>query len=126
MSKTLDQERAEFAWEQTKDADKDFKNLASGAPSMVMSNGLMQALAFWNEKGDRQKNVKGDRQKLVTLLVKWLGERVLNPPKKEAKFEDVMKALIEGDADLYFRATEETLAMLKWIRQFAKTRVKGE
>jgi len=118
MSKTLDQERAEFAWEQTKDADKDFKNLASGAPSMVMSNGLMQALAFWNEKGDRHK--------LVTPLVKWLGERVLNPPKKEAKFEDVMKALVEGDADLYFRATEETLAMLKWIRQFAKTRVKGE
>jgi len=118
MSQTLDQERAAFAWKQTEGADKDFKNLASGAPSMVMSNGLMQALAFWNEKTDRQK--------LVTPLVEWLGERVLNPPRKKAKFEDVMKALVEGDADLYFRATEETLALLKWIRQFAKTRVKGD
>lgn len=122
-NKTLDQERAAFAWSKTEGADDAFKALASGAPSLVMANGLMQALAFWNEKG---KNEKGhNHKKLLDPVLEWLGTRVLGLPVRSCDFSAVMQKLHGGDADLYFRATEEALAILKWIRQFAKTRAKG-
>ncbi len=118
MGKTLDQERAEFAWAKTEKANKEFKNLVSGAPSLVMNNGLMQALAFWQERRKQTHHAL-----LVDALTEWLGTRVLQLPSNEARFAQVMAKLQKSDADSYFQATEEALAILRWLRQLAKARV---
>lgn len=116
--KTLDQERASFAWERTNGATKELKIVASGAPALIMQNGLMQALAYYKDK-DKEKS--GAVRTLLGALVARLSRQL----GVEASFDAVMKKLHGADADLYFRATEETLETLRWIRQFAKARVKG-
>lgn len=113
--KTLDQERASFAWARTDGATKELKIVASGAPALIMQNGLMQALAYYKDK-EKSGAVRTLLAALVARLSKQLGVA--------DSFEAVMEKLHGADADLYFRATEETLETLRWIRQFAKARVK--
>lgn len=113
--RSIDQERAEFAWAKVGESPSDaFKNLASGAPALIMSNGLMQVLAFYREKnGPHHKQLLG-------ALIEWLSRKELGVAN--ADYDKVMRALHEGDSDRYFRCTEEALELLRWIRQFAKAR----
>ena len=48
---SLDQLRAAHAWAVVGKSQKnqDFKNLATSAPALIMGNGLMQTLAFYQE-----------------------------------------------------------------------------
>lgn len=118
-ARNLDQERAEFAWKRTAPSAvevkdyKDFANLAASAPALVMSNGLMQTLAFYQHK----KHLA-----LLDAITSWIGPKVLGTSEE---FEGVMKALHGGSSDTYMRATEEALEILKWIRQFAKARAEA-
>jgi CRISPR-associated protein Cmr5 len=123
---SVDQERARHAWQHTavsKDLAKEFSDLASAAPALVMANGLMQTLAYLQDKS-------ADKHKaLLRGVLSWIGPRVLSSGDR---FEDVMMALFGGDGkpgadhtDTYMRATEEALEILKWIRHFAKARAKG-
>jgi CRISPR-associated protein Cmr5 len=118
MSQTLDQQRARFAWECTANANEDFKNRISGAPSLIMTNGLMQALAYYKDKG---------HEEVWEPIVRWLAQQwklpEANAKNNDERFKAVMKKLHEGSADAYFFATEEALAIVKWIRQYAKARV---
>ena len=58
MAQTLDQKRAALAWGyatasrnlQGEMADK-YRNLAKGAPALIMNSGLMPTLAFYKSKG---------------------------------------------------------------------------
>ncbi|HQG29413.1 MAG TPA: type III-B CRISPR module-associated protein Cmr5, partial [Candidatus Ozemobacteraceae bacterium] len=70
---SLEQQRAKFAWEKAKASPNDFTSLAKGAPALIMGNGLMAALAFWNSRKTEQGN------HLVTALLGWLKERRLAP-----------------------------------------------
>ncbi|MGQ9485956.1 MAG: type III-B CRISPR module-associated protein Cmr5 [Desulfosoma sp.] len=117
--KTLDQIRAEWAWSHVQDADEKYKNLAKGLPALVMSNGLMQTLAFLQGKAD--KNRSNEYAKLVDHILNWLGhkEAQVLKPEETADFKSSMRALCRCDSLLYQRATEETLAILKWIRYLA-------
>lgn len=116
--KSLDQQRAAFAWEQTGrqeiQGDESFKPLASGAPALVMANGLMQTLAFYKDKKSAAHRA------LREAVETWLTRRIFQD--KNNDFESVMSALYGTDSDTYMRATEESLEILKWIRQFAKAR----
>ncbi len=113
--RSLEQERAEFAWKAVGESPSDaFKNLASGAPALIMSNGLMQVLAFYREKKTEH------HERLLRALIEWLSRKELGVPNGD--YETVMKALHQGDSDRYFRCTEEALELLRWIRQFAKAR----
>lgn len=107
---SLEQQRAKFAWERVQGCSKDYTNLAKAAPALIMNNGLMQALAFYQSKG------KKHHLALNQHLCEWLRQRGIVP---QADFASVMGALHGADAATFRRATEETLALLKWIRQFA-------
>ncbi len=48
---SLDQQRAAYAWECVQGCNGDYTNLAKAAPALIMNNGLMQALAFYQSKG---------------------------------------------------------------------------
>lgn len=113
---TLEQERAKYAWESVQGCSKDYTNLAKAAPALIMNNGLMQALAFYESKD------KGQHDTLVRHLCTWLETQRL---VSGADFATTMQDLYGANSPTYRRATEEALAILKWIRQFAAA-VSGE
>ncbi|CAI8771468.1 type III-B CRISPR module-associated protein Cmr5 [Methylocaldum szegediense] len=107
---TLEQQRAAFAWEKVQPCTDEYKNLVKGAPAFIMNNGLMQAMAFYQSKE------KDHHFLLNRHLCEWLQRRSII---REASFKDAMKELQQADSATYRLATEEVLAVLKWIRQFA-------
>jgi CRISPR-associated protein Cmr5 len=115
---SLDQERAAYAWAKVQKCSKDYENLAKAAPALIMNNGLMQTLAFFRAKG------KEHHIRLNEHLCEWLGKRfrgVAHFPVNDRNpdFESIMPALHHAEPLIYRRATEEALAVLRWIRQFA-------
>ncbi len=113
---TLEQQRAAFAWTKVQGCSKDYTNLAKAAPALIMNNGLMQALAFYQYKN------KAHHLALNRHLCEWLSQRGI---VQQAGYGDVMTSLHNADAAAFRQATEETLALLRWIRQFAAA-ISGE
>jgi len=112
--KTLDQQRALYAWECVKRQERsdEYKNLAKTLPALIMTNGLMQSLAFLEGKG------KSHHIDLMRDVYCWaiLGKREYsNVDQEECKLEDIF----ELSSEKYQRATEEALEILQWIRQMA-------
>ena len=127
MAQTLDQKRAQFAWEAVNQAKReiakfsDYKNLTKGAPALIMGNGLMPAIAFYESRKKKEATVP-HAAALRDNILAWLAERfkdekAYQPLPKD--FRSAMERLQSVDSGFYMRATEETLAMLKWLRQFA-------
>jgi CRISPR-associated protein Cmr5 len=130
MPQTLDQKRAQYAWEKVSQASEqriiaDYAREAKGAPALIMGSGLMQTLAFFQAKGRPQHLA------LLGHVCRWLGRTLGGTPipnrqpfphETDAAFANVMAALHAAPSSLYLRATEEALALLRWIRQFADAR----
>jgi len=113
---TLEQQRAQFAWQCAQEgvqvAGAEYRNLAKAAPALIMNNGLMQTLAFYQDKN------KPQHQALARQLRRWLSVRN-SGPDRDVGFEPVMKAMLEFAPAQYRQATDEALLILRWIRQFA-------
>lgn len=119
-TQTLDQQRAALAWgyatsNMAQPHGKDYKNLAKGAPALIMTSGLMPTLAFYHGKG-------GVHQQLLDDLIRGISERL--PDKTAATgpdsqlFSRFMLKLQRCDSQDYMRATDEALELLKWLRNF--------
>jgi CRISPR-associated protein Cmr5 len=109
---TLDQRRAAHAWlcATRRRGLEDYRNLAKGAPALVMGSGLMAALAYW------QSRRKEHADALVEDLLSWLAARHHLP----GQFEPAMRKLAaEVSSADYMEITYEALALLRWLRQFA-------
>ncbi len=120
---TLEQRRAAYAWECVQNCTPEYTNLAKAAPALIMSNGLMQTLAYYQDKG------KGDRKPhhfLMKHIAGWLVKRFGSDKNftTNADYESVMPALYNAEPALYRQATEEAFAILRWIRQFAAAHTK--
>ena len=113
---TLEQKRAQFAWDCAKEgtalAGDDYRNLAKAAPALIMNNGLMQTLAFYQDKG------KPHHMTLAGQLRRWIMKRE-GGNGQDPGFPLMMEALLRAQPDQYRRATDESLLILRWIRQFA-------
>ena len=107
---SLEQQRAKFAWERVQSCNKKYMNLTKAAPALIMNNGLMQALAFYQYKGDQHHLV------LNQHLCEWLRQCGI---VQQADFVGVMQSLYQANPTIFRRATDEALALLRWIRQFA-------
>lgn len=110
---SLEQQRAAYAWEKVQDCNSDYMNLAKAAPALIMNNGLMQTLAYYQDKG------KDHHVALSKHLREWLKHRF---PEQFSggEYPAIMQGLFTTpNASFYRQATEETLALLRWIRQFA-------
>jgi CRISPR-associated protein Cmr5 len=117
--RTLDQIRAEYAWGRVQNPSKEYRNLAKSLPALVMSNGLMQSLAFLQGKGKDDHSPHG---RLLKDVLDWL----INPQVKilqngEGPFSQAMTAVTKMSSLDYQRATEESIAMLRWIRHLVDT-----
>lgn len=131
---TLEQQRAQFAWNNSSrlketlpgnKSFKDFATLAKAAPALIMNNGLMQTLAYYQDKGtdERGQPKRGEEHILALsdILQRWVGPRVfgIGSTQQPPGFKQMMQELLTADAQKYRQATEEALLILRWIRQFA-------
>lgn len=114
MNQTKDQERAAYAWRVVQGCSSDYKNLAKGAGALIMSNGLMATLAFYQDKG------KDHHKKLLAHILNWVFK------KEGVDFTDAMNVLHKIDSQNYRNATQEALDLLRWISQFASAAIKDK
>jgi CRISPR-associated protein Cmr5 len=114
MTQTLDQKRAALAWGYAtagiQQHGKKYKNLAKGAPALIMNSGLMPTLAFYSGKD-------AEHRQLLHDLMSGLLQR-LAPQPAPRDFLSFMVMLQKGESRDYLRYTDEALELLKWIRQF--------
>ncbi len=115
MTQTLEQQRAQNAWEASKSYDKELVTLAKGLPALIMNSGLLQVLAFANEKG-------GKHETLAKGLCKWLAKRRLITTTAEPDLKECIEQLMEADPQRYRQIHAEALAWLKWLRHMAAAR----
>lgn len=114
---TLEQQRAQNAWQCAERYTKEHVNVAKALPALIMNSGLMQVLAFCHEKGDAYEMVA---QQLRT----WLNKR-FNGGKGDIGFEAFMQTLMNAAPHDYQAITAEAFAWLKWLRQMAAARQGG-
>jgi CRISPR-associated protein Cmr5 len=132
MVRTIEQERANFAWEKVngvrgQDYEKEYRQLARSMFANILTNGLAQTVAFLYAKG-KAKDKENDKFKnnshytLYQHLSQWLSEKM----KWQAPVE-LVKKLVDKSTQIgdYRRATIETLAFLTWIKRFAEAELKG-
>jgi CRISPR-associated protein Cmr5 len=112
---TLEQQRAQDAWNRCQDYTREHVNIAKGLPALIMNSGLMQVLAFCHEKGGANERVASD-------LRTWLGKR-FNGVDRDPGFEPLMQALMNAQPGDYQAITAEAFAWLRWMRQMAAARV---
>lgn len=113
-TQTLEQQRAQHAWDCSADYKKEHVNVAKGLPALIMNSGLMQVLAFCHQKGDENAVVTGH-------LHAWLQSRFSNLITKP-DFTTVMEALMKASPADYQAITAEAFAWLRWLRQMAAAR----
>ena len=107
--------RAADAWRCAQGQNKEYGNLAKGLPALIMNSGLLQVMAFLNEKGLK----KGSQEHCAVLgghLRAWVNKRFSDIP---AEFADFMKALMSAEPRKFQMVTAECLAWLRWLRQMA-------
>ena len=118
---TMEQRRAKDTWEKSEGYRSDHVNLAKGLPALIMNSGLMQTMAFLQEKGSRDSQRHcGD---LAGHLRVWLHERFPDVP---SDFEGFMTALMKADTRKFQAVTTEAFSWLRWMRQMAAARVGGD
>lgn len=115
---TLEQQRAQDAWNKSATYSKEHVNFAKGLPALIMNSGLMQVLAFCHEKG-------GVNEKVARDLRAWLNQR-FNLVNGDPDFERFMEALMKATPGDYQAITAEAFAWLKWLRQIASARKGGD
>jgi CRISPR-associated protein Cmr5 len=120
---TLEQQRAQDAWNRCERYTKDHVNFAKGLPALIMNSGLMQVLAFCQEKGKRES--QRYNEDVARDLRSWLQGRF---PRliQNANFEPFMQSLMNAKPGDYQAITSEAFAWLRWMRQMAAARKGGE
>ncbi len=118
---TLEQLRAQDAWNQCVDYEKEHVNIAKGLPALIMNSGLMQVLAFCHEKGKKEKGLPYEQ--VATHLRTWLSQRFKNVAPDEG-FERFMQSLLKAQPADYQAITTEAYAWLRWMRQMSSARLK--
>lgn len=125
MRQTIDQLRAKFALEfivsQTNNTDKDKLNThIHKMPALILQCGLGQTLAFLlADAGPDNANSKPSKR-LYLALQTWLcGPEGKDRPIRIYRENSLIDALINGNRTDYFRAQEEVLLLLNWMKRFA-------
>lgn len=131
---TLDQKRAHYALHTIRghrtDPDtvkREYATLVRSVPSMVLNNGLGQALAFLLARAEG--NHEKPAYKLYKELQEWLygldstehPERVYHPDSQQsgAQSDPLITKLMAGSRAEYQHAQHTALLLLSWMRKFA-------
>ncbi|NWF75601.1 MAG: type III-B CRISPR module-associated protein Cmr5 [Nitrospirae bacterium] len=116
----IEHERAKEAWScvdyvNTEERDtfkKEYRSVVMKTPTMIITNGLGQTLAFLKSKGKNDANKP--EEKLYKDIEGWLNKRVQWNAKGE-----LMEKVISLPNDKFRYATAEALSFLSWMKRFA-------
>ena len=121
--RTLEQQRAQDAWDRCgTGCDREYVKLAKAIPALIMNSGLMQVMAFLHEKGNGKDGPHYN--KLAADLRGWLYSRFEGDLRCD--FQGFMECLLQAEPHVYRAVTAEAFAWLKWLRQMATARQKGD
>jgi len=114
MLRSLEQTRAKVAWDfimevKGKDYQKDYRAYVRRAPTLILSNGLGNALAFWKAKGGIAYT------KLYEHINRWFKKRYPDE-------EDILEWVISDTTSSLevFKETKEIIYLLNWMKRFAE------
>jgi CRISPR-associated protein, Cmr5 family len=120
------QERAAFALKKMSDAksksvdeQKQIRTVANTMPAQIQRTGLGQTLAF-----ALSKEKKADGKGWVffhQLLQEWLCQE-----RKLYSGQTLMSSLCDGDMYQYQQAQTEAMALLIWVRKFARAMLEND
>lgn len=117
----MEQKRARFALERVKAAcadkavvDSEFKAYIRRLPAMIQTNGLGQALAFYNARRKKQAAYRH----IVDLVNDWLCQP--NMPYEKYRDEGALAGITTEDMFRYRQADGELRALLSWLKKFAE------
>lgn len=114
---TKEQQRSAFALQKVQTVfcipvSKDVANFVVGVPTLVLENGLGQTLAFLLSKQ------KTEHTNICDILRDWLGQEIQALQTKD-NFSFLQKlAVLEQHS--YLRAQQEALALLQWLKRYAR------
>ena len=125
MEQTIEQQRAHYALktiqaltdELNEKEQGELISYANSLPAMIHMNGLGQAMAFCRLKAKDRKAY----QALYQLVSDWLG-------KSDQPYagQDILTAITEYNRQHYQLAQVEALALMNWVKKFAKAFLKNE
>jgi CRISPR-associated protein Cmr5 len=116
---TKQQRRAQFALENlsktNNGVDEKIANFIVGTPTMILTNGLGQTLAFLLSK-------KNDKEKQVFLIIKkWLCETMNKQFGVDSVSDiDFIRKFNKLSQQEYLDAQHETLKLLEWFKRYAR------
>ncbi|QHQ53575.1 type III-B CRISPR module-associated protein Cmr5 [Aeromonas media] len=120
MAQLISQQRAAFALRHMEQAlrhdpekQRQIRTVANSIPAQIQRTGLGQTLAFALSK--KEKSDGYGWIFLYELLQEWLCTS-----QKIYVGETLMTSLCQGDLKRYQQAQAESLALLVWVRKFAR------
>jgi CRISPR-associated protein Cmr5 len=116
MAQTMEQKRAAHAWKVTQGRGSEYTNLAKGLPMLIMQSGLMQTLAFLQEKGS--KSSQAHCKILAEHLREWLSSQ-FSKVVPNSEFSYFMEGLMNAKTLDYQLINAEAYAWLRWVRQIS-------
>jgi len=123
----LEKGRAEFAYKCAVEAkDKNYKSEyrshVKKIPTMILSNGLGQTLAFIKSKSKEGNAYELIYKQLMDYMKSEHTSRINMPKEKN----DLTEWVINVDSSTYRYITQEILAFLNWLRRFAEGLIKDK
>ncbi len=124
----MEQERAAFAWERIEEVDrmpdvkfkKEYRGLALKLPSMILTNGLGQTLAFLKSKGKNDPNRPDEA--IYGHMEKWIRKNS-GFHRPGTPVNGLIETVLSGSSADYRLLTVETLAFLNWLKRFADAKL---
>ena len=115
---TKEQKRSAFALEQITmvfkgQVDEKTSNFIVGVPTMILSNGLAQTMAFLSSKKKDQKC-----KDTFDVIKTWLIKEFPSLGKKSEM--DFLLSFSSLDQGQYLKAQQEALAMLQWLKRYVR------
>ncbi len=123
MPQTVQQQRARFSLVGV-ESDRihlnakqrgEYKAYASELPAMIHMNGLGQAAAFYRSKA-------GTRLYLYKLMNAWL----TSEGQPYYGHDDLLAGITQDNQHTYRLAQAEAVALMDWVKKFAKAFMEGE
>lgn len=121
MSATMEQRRAAHAWKCSEGCSGEYVRLAKSMPALIMTSGLMQTVAFLEDKGGKDANAA--HRTLCRQLREWLAGRFRFLAGR-TDYQPFMEALHGATPAQFQQVTAEAMAWLRWLRQIAPTRAR--
>ncbi len=117
----LEQERGSYAYERVseiagKDWAGDYKSYVKSAPTLILTNGLAQALAFY-----LSKKKKEPYKRLFEDIDLWMRGRYYTPGETCGKMRvnNALEWLVHCATSIeILEATQDVLELLNWFKRF--------